>query len=73
MKKENLFNLLKKYKVKNKDLNYNIFSSGDLDSLQLMNFIIDLEKLTRKKIDPSKLSIVSNQNIGGLIKLLKIK
>ena len=73
MKKENLFNLLKKYKVKNKDLNYNIFSSGDLDSLQLMNFIIDLEKLTRKKIDPSKLSIVSNHNIGGLIKLLKIK
>ena len=63
MKKENLFNLLKKYNVKNKDLNYNIFSSGDLDSLQL----------TRKKIDPSKLSIVSNQNIGGLIKLLKIK
>ena len=73
MKKENLFNLLKKYKVKNKDLNYNIFSSGDLDlkKHKLMNFIIDLEKLTKKKIDPSKLSIVSNQNIGGLIKLLK--
>ena len=52
MKKENLFNLLKKYNVKNKDLNYNIFSSGDLDSLQLMNFIIDLEKLTRKKSTP---------------------
>ena len=73
MKKENLFNLLKKYNVKNKDLNYNIFSCGDLDSLHLINFIIDLEKLTIKKIDPSKLSIVSNQNIGGLIKLLKIK
>ena len=72
MKKEILYNLLKKYKINNKDLNYNIFSSGDLDSLQLMNFIIDLEKLT-KKIDPSKLSIVSNQNIKGLIKLLKIK
>ena len=51
MKKEILYNLLKKYKINNKDLNYNIFSSGDLDSLQLMNFIIDLEKLTRKKID----------------------
>ncbi len=73
MKKEILYNLLKKYKINNKDLNYNIFSSGDLDSLQIMNFIIDLEKLTKKKIDPSKLSITSNQNIKGLIKLLKIK
>ena len=73
MKKEILYNLLKKYKINNKDLNYNIFSSGDLDSLQIMNFIIDLEKLTKKEIDPSKLSITSNQNIKGLIKLLKIK
>ncbi len=73
MKKEILYNLLKKYKINNKDLNYNIFSSGDLDSLQIMNFIIDLEKLTKKKIDPSKLSIIANQNIKGLIKLLKIK
>ena len=52
--------------------NYNLFTSGALDSMQLMNFIIDLEKIIKKKIDPSKLNVTKNQSLKGLIKMLNL-
>lgn len=73
LKKEVLFNLLRKYKLPSKNLNYNLFTSKDLDSLKMMNFIFDLEKLIKKKINLTKLSNIKNQTLKGLIKFLNLK
>ena len=72
-KKKIIFDLLKKYKIPNKNLDYNLFTSKDFDSLKTLNFIIDLEKLIKKKINMSKLSNAKNQDLKGLIKLLNLK
>lgn len=65
------FNLLKKYKVP-QNKNCNIFETNILDSLQLMNLIIDLEKIIKKKINTNELIKKKNQTVGGLKKFLKI-
>tara|TARA_B100001057_G_scaffold486848_1_gene568644 strand:- start:4303 stop:4542 length:240 start_codon:yes stop_codon:yes gene_type:complete len=71
MMKKKFFSLLKKYKVpQNKE--YNIIESNVLDSLKLMNLIIDLEKIIKKKINTSELIKKKNQTVSGLIKFLKI-
>ena len=71
MTKKKFFILLKKYKLpQNKE--YNIIESNILDSLKLMNLIIDLEKIIKKKINTSELIKKKNQNVSGLIKFLKI-
>ena len=67
-----ILDLFKKYKIPTSDFNYNLFTSGALDSMQLMNFIIDLEKIIKKKIDPSKLNVTKNQSLKGLIKMLNL-
>ena len=72
-KKKIIYDLLKKYKLPGKNLDYNLFTAKDLDSLKTMNFILDLEKLIKKKINLSKLSNTKNQNLKGLIKFLNLK
>ena len=67
-----IINLLKKFGVnKIKDLNYNIVTGGDLDSLRIMQFIIELQEKIKKKIGLSKLVIKKNQTIKGLLKIIK--
>ena len=67
-----IINLLKKFGVnKIKDLNYNIVTGGDLDSLRIMEFIIELQEKIKKKIRLSKLVIKKNQTIKGLLKIIK--
>jgi acyl carrier protein len=67
-----IINLLKKFGVnKIKDLNYNIVTGGDLDSLRIMQFIIELQEKIKKKIVLSKLVIKKNQTIKGLLKIIK--
>tara|TARA_Y100000590_G_scaffold466302_1_gene641191 strand:+ start:1489 stop:1722 length:234 start_codon:yes stop_codon:yes gene_type:complete len=71
-KKILVINLLKKLGVRKiQDLNYNIVTSGDLDSLKMMEFILELQKKTKKKINLTKLVIKKNQTIKGLLKLIK--
>lgn len=49
---------------------YNFISDNYLDSFDVMNLIIEIEKKTKKKINPKKISEKSFQNIETIKKLI---
>ena len=49
----------------------NLFESGKLDSLKVLDLISFIEKKTKKKISSSKLNQNSCQNLSNIIKIIK--
>jgi len=49
----------------------NLFESGKLDSLKVLDLISFIEKKTKKKISSAKLNQNSFQNLSNIIKIIK--
>lgn len=61
--KPSILNVIKKK-------NYDFISEKHLDSFDVLNLIIEIEKKTKKKIDPSKLTSKSFKNVNTISKLI---
>lgn len=61
--------LIEKFFLKKINLDENLFESGDLDSLKIIDLIIYIEKKTKKKISPNK---INQESFNTLREILKI-
>ena len=73
-KAEKLKNILKKVKpdikLSNKGKTINLVNDGELDSFNIIQTILEIEKLNKKKINPSKIKRDTFANFNSILSLI---
>lgn len=66
-----LININPEIKTFLKNKNFNLIDNGLIDSLMIIKLLFEIEKINKKRINPSKLKRENFINIENIMKLLK--
>ena len=66
-----LININPEIKTFLKSKNFNLIDNGLIDSLMIIKLLFEIEKINKKRINPSKLKRENFINIENIMKLLK--